>query len=237
MRLGKTRGLLAVLMLALVGFLPSQAFAQPTNAVYFAVDGSGSISSADYALQINGYVNAFNDILPAFYGDVAVGVAIFGADVHEIFAIQEINNATDLNLLTGALSATIPGRDGINQSFTAIGNAIADASAAIQGSFSGSSNRVIDVSTDGQNNIGANPTTAANDADALGITTNCLGVGGSADCSFATGFDVAAADFGDFEAALRDKLQRELPVPEPGTLILMGIGLAGLGFARRRAHA
>jgi hypothetical protein len=33
MRLGKTRGLLAVLMLALVGFLPSQAFAQPTNAV------------------------------------------------------------------------------------------------------------------------------------------------------------------------------------------------------------
>jgi len=227
----KIRGFIAVLTLAVTSALPTQANAI-TNALYLTMDGSGSISSSEWALQVNGYVNALNDVLGGgtYYGDVAIGVSVFSSGVNEIFGIQAINNATDLAALTGAIT-------GISQpgGWTAAGDAINAAATAIQANFANAKNRVIDVSTDGHSNTGADPVTAAINAQSNGIATNCIGIGAGANCGFATGFSVAVNDFAGFEKALISKLQKELkPTSEPAIAMLLAIGLIGFGAARRR---
>jgi hypothetical protein len=52
------------------------------------------------------------------------------------------------------------------------------------------------------------------------------------------GFVLAAASFKDFKTTVESKVFAEITdtdqVPEPGMLIIFGLGLAGLGIARRR---
>ena len=49
-------------------------------------------------------------------------------------------------------------------------------------------------------------------------------------------FSGIAQDFQSFAPAILSKIERELgpPIPEPSTFILLGLGIAGLGYARRR---
>ncbi len=95
--------------------------------------------------------------------------------------------------------------------------------------------KLIDVSTDGVGTVG----TAVTDAANAGFSQiNCLGIGAGANCDWNNGFgvDFAANDFDDLAAVLEVKLRTEIgTVPVPGTVALLGLGLVGLGLARRRA--
>ncbi len=201
-----------------------------------AIDGSGSISTSNFALQRNAYINVLQDVsvLPQD-GSVAVGISQFSSFSTLEFPTTVITGATIGNLIA-ALT-------GMTQQFggTNIGAAINQLTGDIFGNGIASDKQVIDVSTDGFGSLG----TSVTDALTAGIEQiNCLGIGAGANCSFAAGtgsFSVTVASFADFEAALRQKIIRETgggdDVPAPGALSLLGLGLLGLAFYRRRRAA
>lgn len=230
----KLLGAALALPLMFAGATSAQA-----NIIGLTIDGSGSISAADFTLQKNGYIAALTALLNTD-GSNAIGVWQFSSGVQTEFSLQLIDSAAKKTALLNAIGAMVQ-----LDSTTAIGDSINTAAAAIN-AFTGNTclttnagKCLIDVSTDGGNNTGSNPTTAANAAFATGIRTNCLGVGGSADCSFnnaaGVGIDFIANNFAAFQAAITAKLSAELtPTPEPITLTLFGAGLVGAAALRRR---
>jgi hypothetical protein len=229
----------------------SSANAAVTTALYLAMDGSGSINSGQFTQQVNGYVAALNNVFGVFggqlYGNVAIGASVFGLNFSEYFPVTTINNPTDLGALTTAIAGLDPGRDGINTSATAIGDAVTAAAGsliAFETALGADINLLIDVTTDGANNIGALPNPASVAALGSGLdAVNCLGIGGGADCSWVTsptvvGTDFGSVGFGELAGALEDKLVTEIPeIPVPGVAALVGIGLLGLRLTRRAAAA
>ena len=220
----KLLGAVFALPLMIAGAGSAQA-----NILALNIDGSTSISSANFNLQKQGYINALTSLLNTD-GSNTVGVWQFASTVQQVFVLTTINSAAAKTALLTAIGAMtqLTGN-------TAIGQSILDARTAIN-AFVGPGNRIIDVSTDGTNTTGVLPGPATVTANGSGITVNCLGVGGSADCTWnGTGLDFVASSAATFETALRQKLTLELTkTPEPMTLTLFGTGLAGAAFMRRR---
>lgn len=218
---------------AAAALLPAQAQAADLELV-LALDESGSLSAAQFDLQRNAYINVLQDpsIIP-LNGTLAIGIYKFDGGVQQIFPITEIANAGTIAAMVAALQAIV-----FNGGSTNIAGAITAATTEIFGNAINSTRQVIDVSTDGQNNVG-NLNAARTAALAAGVDQiNCIGIGQFADCSGVVGgtgsFSINASNFNDFEASLRTKLRREInPVPEPATWLTMILGFFGLGGALR----
>ncbi|MFO1024002.1 MAG: PEP-CTERM sorting domain-containing protein [Acetobacteraceae bacterium] len=65
---------------------------------------------------------------------------------------------------------------------------------------------------------------------------NCLGIGASANCSFVAGAgtDFGSVTFANLDAALTAKIQTETTIPEPATLLVVGVSVMCIGVVRRK---
>jgi hypothetical protein len=222
---------------ALAFAFTTDANAAPVVEIGLGIDGSGSISSSDFDLQIDAYRSVLGSIIPTD-GSVAIGIWLFSTGVSQLFQTTVIDGQDDLDDIDTALANAIQ-----PNGFTAIGDTINTIANDLLNNTISSARQLIDISTDGFSNVGANPNTAADGVVAAGIEqVNCLGVGASANCGFISGdgsFSVIANSFADFEDALETKIRTETgQVPEPATLALLAGGLlAGGAAARRRRKA
>jgi len=216
------------------------------------IDGSGSISSSDFDLQIDAYESIFNDnfftniVSPSIYTEVFVGAWQFSTGVSFI-GEQSITSDAEAQTFATALGGTTQ-----ISGLTNIGQALLDANTWFDtNAAQGDNDRVVDVSTDGSPTAGGSGESdtqfALNAADAVradGGSVNAIGVGSVSqvflnNLTTPGGFFVTADNFGEFEAALADKITREVqggnPVPAPTPLLLLCIGLLGLGLSRSSA--
>lgn len=245
-----------VAALAITGTVAMPATASAANTsvgleLLLLTDVSGSVSTAEYNLQKNGYVNAFKSAevqsaIAATPGGIAVYYGEWSGTTEQAQKVgwTLITNATEATAFANALAATSRSFNGS----TAPGSALNWATPFFASNLFDSARQVIDVSGDGAQNVGANTAAARDAALAAGVdainglpilgeagllnwyTDNIQGGSGS--------FTLAAADFDSFQTAIEQKLAREIrqDVPEPISAALVGIGLLGLGLSRRRQN-
>ncbi|MGC1510194.1 DUF1194 domain-containing protein [Ketobacter sp.] len=181
------------------------------------LDGSGSISPSDFALQTGAYQSIFQDSFYTNYvapsmesGDsLYMGVYQFSTGVVREVGYTRIDSDTSAYAFGSEFSK-------ISQQYGATNTAAATNMAASDLVANKYTNKVIDISTDGVPTYGGNAITAANQAKQQGVRVNALGVGGI-DTNFLQqftkaggGFYSTAPDFTEFSNALSKKLTREI---------------------------
>jgi hypothetical protein len=236
----------AVLMVAVPLAGPAQA-APISLELVLSIDVSGSVSTGEFDLQRNGYVNAFqsaalqNAILGTPGGSIAATFVQWSGATQQQQSVgwTLINSAASANAFASSIAAASRAFSGN----TAVAAAITYSAGLFNGNGYEGSRLIIDISGDGTDSTTA--TRAARDAAvAAGITINGLPIGGASINSFYANnviggpgaFFEPANDFGDFASAVQRKLEREVVgvVPVPGALPMMLGGMALFGMLLRR---
>ncbi|MFY9512584.1 MAG: DUF1194 domain-containing protein [Rubrivivax sp.] len=229
------------------------------------IDVSGSIDANEYNLQAQGYKNAFLDAtvqanIMSFADGIAVNVIQFSDNAVQVINWTHLTDAASITAFANAIGAMARSssggtdvEDGMSLGINSFNN----------NGYEGA-RKVMDVSGDGEQNTDpacafnapnynqacANVQTQRNAAQAAGIRINGLAIEGAvpsvnaitnwytANVITAGGSIYTATGFNTFETAVIAKIGQEIiNVPEPGSLALVGLALAGFGLASRRRQS
>ena len=224
------------------------------------VDVSGSVDSTEFALQRDGYVNAFQsaaiknaitDTTGGRLGKIAVQLIYWSGSSQQNIAVDW--TLIDSDTASDTFATAVQGALRPFSGSTAPGSAIAFGDPLFDNNGFDGTSLVMDVSGDGTRNDGVDTSTARDAALAGGIDRiNGLAIGGSTSVENfyqsevvggTNSFFVAANSFSDFQGAVATKIEAEIrgetpTIPVPSTIALLGAGLLGLGtLARRRQKA
>ena len=207
-------------------------------ALVLALDVSGSVNSIEYAQQVNGLVSALNhpdvraQILSGGGGAVALTVFEWSSRNHQ-FVIQPwivLDSPAKLDLTIDRIQSHRKIRAGLK---TALGTALSFAASELRDQ-SHCLQKTIDVSGDGENNIGSVPMQIYDNPAFDQITVNALVIGDPGDESVeqskskllnyfetevihgSASFAMIAQGYDDYARAMRRKLVRELALPVLG---------------------
>jgi hypothetical protein len=230
--------------------------------ISFLVDVSGSVDSSEYALQVDGYINAFRDLDftdTNFAANFILWSSAFSQA--EVVPWTQITDNASAEAFADAIAAATASRPFGGS--TAPGSAISYAvprfgteTGGVDNGFT-STRQIIDVSGDGSENSGVLTSGARDAALAAGIDVinglpiltdevdldvwyrdNVIGGSGA--------FIEIANDFSDFEAAISKKITKEIiddggpdddgtKIPEPTSVVsLISLATFGVGSMLKR---
>jgi hypothetical protein len=224
-----------VICLATLFFASTSQATEPVDLeLVLALDASNSVSDQEFALQAQGLADAFGGdaviqaVLEGAPGGVAVAVMQWSNAHHQVTSVpwRVLRSAEDGRQLAAELVAMKRRLKG----GTAISGALAYAQGLIlENAFEGA-RKIIDVSGDGPDLHLVHVQRARDEAVDAGITINGMAIinedekleafyrhnviGGD------NAFVMTANNFSDYSAAIREKLLRELAIPQLAGLVL-----------------